>query len=112
MLGLENVTATPLQIAFAYRNLLLQASHTEAVWLGLRDSVAYGMAGNARVTGVEVLGKTGTATNQGEWWSHGWFAGGIPGQFVLVIYLPHGDGGAAAKLAGDVLRLLTHGERR
>jgi cell division protein FtsI/penicillin-binding protein 2 len=48
---------------------------------------------------VTILGKTGTASNPGEAWTHGWFAGAIPGRFVVVIYLPRGDGGAAARLA-------------
>lgn len=111
-LGLEHVSVSPLQIGTAYRALLLHESHTSAVWYGLRDSVVYGMANNARVHGIEVLGKTGTANNAGTWWTHGWFVGGISDRFVLVIYLPHGDGGAAATLAGAVLReLLSKGVR-
>ncbi|MEZ2345564.1 penicillin-binding transpeptidase domain-containing protein [Terriglobus sp. RCC_193] len=111
-LGLENVSASPLQIATAYRALLLHEPHTSAVWNGLRGSVAYGMANNARLTGIEVLGKTGTASNPGEWWTHGWFAGGIPNRFVLVVYVPHGDGGSAATLAGTVFRGLLSEEVR
>ncbi|WP_047487048.1 penicillin-binding transpeptidase domain-containing protein [Terriglobus sp. TAA 43] len=111
-LGLEHVSVSPLQIGTAYRALLLHESHTSAVWSGLRDSVVYGMANNARVPGIEVLGKTGTASNAGTWWTHGWFVGAISDRFVLVIYLPHGDGGAAAALAGAVLReFLSEGVR-
>jgi penicillin-binding protein 2 len=105
-LGLENVSATPMQMATAYRTLLLHESHTNAVWNGLRGSVTYGMANNARVDGIEILGKTGTASNPNEWWTHGWFAGAIPNRFVLVVYVPHGDGGTAATLAGTVLQRL------
>ena len=105
-LGLQDVTATPMQIATAYRALLLKEPGTSAVWNGLRSSVGYGMANNARVRGLEVLGKTGTAANRGEWWSHGWFAGAVPGRYVLVVYVPRGDGGVAAALAGTTLRNL------
>jgi hypothetical protein len=54
------------------------------------------MAHNAAVPGVEVAGKTGTAT------SGGWFAGsGFLGQerVVIAIYLPRGNGADAARLA-------------
>ncbi len=107
-LGLANVSATPMQMAAAYRTLLLRESPAGAVWKGLRGSVAYGMANNARCNTAEVVGKTGTAKNPGEAWSHGWFAGGVPGQFVLVVYVPHGDGGIAATVAGEVFRHLLH----
>jgi cell division protein FtsI/penicillin-binding protein 2 len=66
---------------------------------GLEDSVKFGMADPAAVPGVRILGKTGTASDPGEAWTHGWFAGAIPGRFVLVVYVPHGDGGTAARLA-------------
>ncbi|WP_164981550.1 penicillin-binding transpeptidase domain-containing protein [Silvibacterium dinghuense] len=106
VLGLENVSTTPIQMAIAYRALFLHEAHTSVVWNGLRDSVAYGMANHARIKGAGVLGKTGTASNPGEWWTHGWFAGGIPNRFVLVIYVPRGDGGIAATLASHVFQHL------
>jgi cell division protein FtsI/penicillin-binding protein 2 len=105
-LGLENVSATPMQIAAAYRALFLREASGSTVWNGLRDSVVFGMARNARIESTPVLGKTGTATNPGEWWTHGWFAGGVPGKYVLVVYVPRGDGGTAAALAGAELRRL------
>ena len=111
-LGLEGTAATPLRVAHAYRALLANEPHTTAVWVGLHDAVASGMANNARVKGVEVLGKTGTAQNAGEWWSHGWFAGGVEGRYVLVVYVPHGDGGMAAAMGGAILTgLLRDGAR-
>lgn len=112
VLGLKHVQATPMQIAVAYRTLLLHTPHDNAVWNGLRGSVEYGMANNARLQGLEVLGKTGTATDPGEWWSHGWFAGGIPERFILVVYVPRGDGGTAATLAGKVMRQLMFGGKQ
>jgi ATP-binding cassette subfamily B protein len=55
--------------------------------------------GSSREKVEEILGKTGTAKNTDEAWTHGWFAGGLSGQVVVVIYVSHGDGGTAAVLA-------------
>ncbi|HEY0795311.1 MAG TPA: penicillin-binding transpeptidase domain-containing protein [Acidisarcina sp.] len=98
-LGLQGVTASPLELAQAYRELLAVEQADGVVVHGLLDSVSYGMARPAAVPGVAILGKTGTASDPGQAWTHGWFAGGIPGRLVLVIYVPHGDGGTAASLA-------------
>jgi cell division protein FtsI/penicillin-binding protein 2 len=57
------------------------------------------MARSAAVSGVAIPGKTGTASDPGEAWTHGWFAGAIPNRLVIVVYVPHGDGGTAAELA-------------
>jgi len=99
VLGLRGVTASPLELSRAYRDLLRHLPPAGPVARGLKESVDYGMANPAAVPGVTILGKTGTASNPGEAWTHGWFAGAIPGRFVLVIYVPHGDGGVAARLA-------------
>ncbi len=111
-LGLEGTRSTPMQMALAYRALLLRESQTGVVWQGLRGSVQFGMANNARVGGLDVLGKTGTAQDADEWWSHGWFAGGVPGRWVLVVFVPRGDGGTAAALAGSLLRQLAQQDAR
>jgi cell division protein FtsI/penicillin-binding protein 2 len=99
VLGLVGVTTSPLELAMAYRDLLERMPPTGPVARGLQDSVGYGMANPAAVPGVRILGKTGTASDVRETWTHGWFAGGIPGRIVIVIYVPHGDGGTAASLA-------------
>jgi cell division protein FtsI/penicillin-binding protein 2 len=108
VLGLEGIAVSPAQMAAAYRKLALQlndagSSHSlDAVSEGLRDSVAYGMAHNAAVPGMAIAGKTGTASDLGQSWSHGWFAGtGHVGrkEVVIVIYLPRGNGADAARLA-------------
>jgi cell division protein FtsI/penicillin-binding protein 2 len=108
ILGLDGVMVTPAQVAVAYRKLMIQlndshsASGLEAVRLGLRDSVRYGMAHNADVSGMEILGKTGTASNPGQSWTHGWFAGTVSTKdhnIVVVIYDPRGNGADAAHLA-------------
>jgi cell division protein FtsI/penicillin-binding protein 2 len=99
VLGLRGVTASPLLLAEAYRRLLQSTERSGTVVQGLRDSVRYGMANQAGVRGMEILGKTGTASNPGEAWTHGWFAGALAGRLVVVVYVPHGDGGTAALLA-------------
>lgn len=99
VLGLRGVTASPLQLARAYRELLARAPTDGVVQRGLRGSVSYGMARPAAVSGITILGKTGTASDPAEAWTHGWFAGAIPNRLVIVVYVPHGDGGTAAELA-------------
>jgi cell division protein FtsI/penicillin-binding protein 2 len=106
VLGLEGVTTSPLELAMAYRDLLERMPPTGPVARGLQDSVGYGMANPAAVPGVTILGKTGTASDVRETWTHGWFAGAIPGRMVIVIYVPHGDGGTAASLAQKLFQLV------
>ena len=112
VLGVSGVTVSPAQMAVAYRKLALELADArapaalDAVREGLKDSVNYGMAHNAAVAGMEIAGKTGTASDLGQsldqLWSHGWFAGtGYLGheEYVVVIYLPRGNGADAARLA-------------
>jgi len=103
VLGLLGVTASPLQLARAYRELLARVPADGVVQRGLQGSVSYGMARPATVSGINILGKTGTARDPGETWTHGWFVGAIPNRLVIVVYVPHGDGGTAAKLARGFL---------
>jgi len=98
VLGLTGVSVSPQQIARAYRKLAgeLHDDNLRPVRDGLEESVAHGMAHNADVPGMELAGKTGTVNNGG------WFAG--IGAFdnepvVAIIYLPHGNGADAARLA-------------
>ena len=107
VLGLSGVSASPLELARAYRVLLDRLPPGGPVARGLQDSVDYGMAHPAALPGLIILGKTGTAGDPGEPWTHGWFAGAIPGRLVVVIYMPHADGGAAAHLAQIFFRTLT-----
>jgi cell division protein FtsI/penicillin-binding protein 2 len=106
VLGVEGILVSPAQMAMAYRKLALELDHApaplEAVRQGLRDSVSYGMAHDADVPGLEIAGKTGTASDPGKTWSHGWFAGTSyldHEEVVLVIYVPRGNGADAARLA-------------
>jgi cell division protein FtsI/penicillin-binding protein 2 len=114
VLGLEGVTVTPLELAQAYREMLARTPLDGVVARGLKESVDYGMANPAAVPDVAILGKTGTASDRGETWTHGWFAGAIRGQLVLVIYVPQGDGGTSARLAQTFFRMIAqqpHKER-
>jgi cell division protein FtsI/penicillin-binding protein 2 len=105
VLGVAGVTVSPAQIAAGYRKLALELNHAPAldtVREGLKDSVSYGMAHNAAVPGIEIAGKTGTAGDTANGPSHGWFAGISDlghHEVVIVIYLPHGNGADAARLA-------------
>jgi cell division protein FtsI/penicillin-binding protein 2 len=111
VLGLSGVTASPLELARAYRDLLAHLPPDGPVARGLRESVDYGMANPAAVSGVAILGKTGTAGDPGQAWTHGWFAGALPGRVIVVIYVPHGDGGTAARLAQRFFRTVANQEK-
>ena len=112
VLGLSGVTASPLELARAYRDLLQHAPANGTVVRGLEDSVDSGMANPAKVAGVVILGKTGTASGPGEAGTHGWFAGAIPGRFLIVVYAARGDGGAAARLAHNFFQAVSAGQAR
>jgi cell division protein FtsI/penicillin-binding protein 2 len=102
VLGLEDVKVTPAQLAWAYFRLGRDFDQEPVVRRGLEGSVAYGMSHNAATTGVTIAGKTGTASDAGQAWTHGWFAGiASRGEerVVVVIYVPHGNGADAAELA-------------
>lgn len=103
VLGLYGAAVSPAELAQAYRELLLHAPQDGPVLRGLKDSVDYGMADQARVPGMTVLGKTGTANDVDGAPSHGWFAGGVRGKIVLAIYVPRGSGADAASLAAKLL---------
>jgi len=106
VLGLYGVSTSPIELARAYRDLVQRAPPDGPVARGLEGSVNYGMASAAAVSGVRIIGKTGTAREAGETWTHGWFAGAMPGRVVIVVYVPHGDGGTAARLAQTFFRAM------
>lgn len=106
VLGLNGVSTSPLQLALAYRQLLLHTPPNGVIANGLHDSVDFGMANPASVRGMSILGKTGTASNAGESWTHGWFVGILPNRLILVVYVPHGDGGTAAALGQKFFRAI------
>jgi cell division protein FtsI/penicillin-binding protein 2 len=102
VLGLKDVMVTPAQLAHAYFLLSRQVNTVPAVERGLEGSVVYGMAHGAATPGLTILGKTGTASDPDEAWTHGWFAGIASNgkdSVVIVIYVPRGNGANAARLA-------------
>ena len=112
LLGVDGVRVTPLELAAAYRWLALElAAHADSdaaqvVRAGLEDSASFGMAGQASLGGVAMLGKTGTAESVASSHTHGWFVGLAPAQnsqVVIAVFLPAGRGADAAHLAGDLL---------
>ncbi len=112
LLGVSGIRVTPLELATAYRWLALDmASHpdsvaTRTVAMGLRDSVTFGMAGEANTSNIPVAGKTGTAEGKGTSRTHGWFVGLAPAhqpRVVVAVYLPAGRGADAAKIVGALL---------
>jgi len=112
LLGVDGVRVTPLELAAAYRWLALElAAHRDSeaaqvVRAGLADSASFGMAGQASLGGVAVLGKTGTAEGATSPRTHGWFVGLAPAknpQVVIAVFLPTGRGADAAHVAGDLL---------
>jgi cell division protein FtsI/penicillin-binding protein 2 len=112
LLGVEGVRVTPLELAEAYRWLAMEmAAHpdseaAEVVREGLKDSASFGMAGQASLGGVAVMGKTGTAEGEESSRTHGWFVGIAPAdkpKVVIAVYLPAGRGADAAHVAGAIL---------
>jgi cell division protein FtsI/penicillin-binding protein 2 len=112
LLGVEGVRVTPLELAEAYRWLAMElAAHpnsnaAQVVRAGLADSASFGMAGQASLGGVVVMGKTGTAEGVASSRTHGWFVGLAPAEkprVVIAVYLPDGRGADAAHIAGEIL---------
>lgn len=79
--------------------------------------VERGTGRNARVDGVTVAGKTGTAQVDGQTAPHAWFVGYAPAEnprFAIAVLIEHGGGSGdeatggrvAAPIAGDVLAQL------
>jgi cell division protein FtsI/penicillin-binding protein 2 len=111
-LGARGIDATALELLGAYRKLALEkrsgASAGEidaAVFAGLEQSVAYGMAHAADVEGMKIAGKTGTAASRESARTHGFFVGYAPAEkpeIAVVIYLERGNGGDAAGVARGV----------
>jgi cell division protein FtsI/penicillin-binding protein 2 len=111
-LGDRGIEVTTLELLGAYRKLALEkrsgASAEEidaAVFAGLEQSVAYGMAHAADVEGMKIAGKTGTAASRASAKTHGFFVGYAPAEkpeIVVVIYLERGNGGDAAGVARGV----------
>jgi cell division protein FtsI/penicillin-binding protein 2 len=110
-LGERGVEVTPLELLAGYRKLAVQkrngsvAEGDAAVFRGLEQSVAYGMAHAAEVEGMKIAGKTGTAASRESAATHGFFVGYAPAEkpeIVVMIFLERGHGGDAAAVAQTV----------
>lgn len=91
-LGSGSVLVTPRDLLLAYRRLAAGAER--AILEGLESAVEFGTARMASVPGVQVAGKTGTATGHAAW-----FAGFAPSRspkFVAVVLAAGKSGGADA----------------
>jgi cell division protein FtsI/penicillin-binding protein 2 len=126
-LGARGIEVTALELLGAYRKLAMQkragvgaaaieggtisapisgGNRSVAVFAGLEQSVAYGMAHAANVEGVRIAGKTGTAASRDTARTHGLFVGYAPAErpeIVVVVYLERGNGGDAAGVAHGLL---------
>jgi cell division protein FtsI/penicillin-binding protein 2 len=107
-LGEGSVLTSALELALAYRQLAVSSSQPgmQLITAGLEGAVEFGTAQNARVPGVTVAGKTGSAaTTDG---AHvAWFAGFMPSrapEVIVTVMLAGRSGGAdAAPVASEIL---------
>jgi cell division protein FtsI/penicillin-binding protein 2 len=105
-LGEDGVLVTPAALALAYCRLAGRAAGP--VLDGMRDAVEAGTAQRARVAGLRVAGKTGSArTADGVYLA--WFAG-FTDRAVVAVMLQGKSGGAdAAPVAGRILEAHANG---
>jgi len=113
-LGEEGIRVTPLILAHAYRQLALEMiakpndPALNTIRSGMQLAVEDGMATGAHVNGLNIAGKTGTATEAGGI-MHGWFVGYMltkEPRYLVLIYLEHGRGMDAAATANSVFKAL------
>jgi len=120
--GEYGIEVTPLELLWAYRGVA-QASKSgdrdsslKTVAAGLEASIRYGMAQKARVAGMDLAGKTGTALADEGSWTHGWFAGYAPAdrpEIALVVFLERGRGPTdAAAIAGQIFSAYFAGHQK
>ena len=115
-LGEANVLTTPLALLDAYRRLLTPRRADEAptalrvLRQGMRDCVRAGTGIEAQVPGLDLGGKTGTATSADRRSLNGWMLSFWPAaqpKFVMVVFVENGRGGVeAAPIAGAAWRAL------
>jgi cell division protein FtsI/penicillin-binding protein 2 len=109
-LGLRGIEVTPMELLEAYRKLALRRAvagdaETNSIYAGLDNAVKYGTAHSAFVEGLDVAGKTGTATNETGSMPHGLFIGYAPAEhpeIAIVVYVTQSRGRDAAAVAQQV----------
>lgn len=90
------------------RKVNVSADTFRVVKEGMKKVVEEGTGFNARIEGLSLAGKTGTAQNpQGE--NHGWFVGFAPFQnpeICITVFVEHGGDGSqsAAPIAGEIIK--------
>jgi cell division protein FtsI/penicillin-binding protein 2 len=113
-LGEADVTVSPLGLLAAYRKLALKVKNNSSpnspVGVVLEGLVAVTQVGTgvaARMDGLEIAGKTGTARSRDGHWTHAWFVAFTPArapEIVLVVFLEQGQGGRdAVPVAQEIL---------
>ncbi|MGH9613846.1 MAG: SpoIID/LytB domain-containing protein, partial [Bryobacteraceae bacterium] len=103
-LGEGDVTVTPMELLRAYARLAREAP--EPIRQGLEYSVGVGTGQLARVGGLDICGKTGTAGG------HAWFAGFSKDYAVVVLTTGHSGGADAAPIAGKIFRAFAGNDPR
>jgi len=109
-IGEWGIQVTPLELLAAYRGLALKkmegaSFNYSPVFKGLEGSVAYGMAHEAMPDRSAAAGKTGTASDPGRSYTHGFFAGYAPvekPEIAVVVFLEQGRGADAASIGGQI----------
>lgn len=108
--GASGIEVTPLELASAYVRLARwHAAPTDSqrvVLKALEGSTTYGLGTLANSKFVKVAGKTGTASNPGQRFTHAWFAGFAPAdnpKVVVVVFVERGRGSVeAASIARNI----------
>jgi len=102
--GVAGIEVTPMELANAYLKLAqldpaTASAPQKTVLAGLRDATGYGLARNAQPNELSVLGKTGTASDPPNPYTHAWFAGFAPAskpEIVVVVFVERGRGSLEA----------------
>lgn len=102
------VMVSRIRAASMARHGALDGAQARFLLDSMRDGVADGTGRPAAVPGIDVRGKTGTATvapatAEAPARTRGWFAG-TAGHLAFAVFLRHGTGHDAAALAGRILR--------